>query len=49
LPGIPLAQKLAAEQARKPLEQLCKNQPDSAAFATLLSLANSALGERTQP
>jgi TolB-like protein/Tfp pilus assembly protein PilF/predicted Ser/Thr protein kinase len=38
--------KVAAEQARNTLEQLCKNQPDNPDFAALLSLANAALGEK---
>jgi serine/threonine-protein kinase len=46
LAGDTAGAKVAAEQAHNTLEQLCKNQPDSALFATLLSLANSALGEK---
>ncbi len=46
LAGDTAGAKVAAEQARNTLEQLCNNQPDSAAFAALLSLANSALGEK---
>jgi TolB-like protein/predicted Zn-dependent protease len=46
LAGDTAGAKVAAEQARNTLEQLCKNQPDSAAFAALLSLANSALGKK---
>jgi TolB-like protein/Tfp pilus assembly protein PilF len=46
LAGDTAGAKVAAEQARNTLEQLCKNQPDSAAFVALLSLANSALGEK---
>ena len=38
--------KVAAEQARNTLEQLCKNQPDNPDFAALLSLAYAALGEK---
>jgi TolB-like protein/Tfp pilus assembly protein PilF len=38
--------KVAAEQARNTLEQLCKNQPDNPDFAVLLSLAYAALGEK---
>ena len=38
--------KVAAEQARNTLEQLCKNQPDNPDFAGLLSLAYAALGEK---
>jgi tetratricopeptide (TPR) repeat protein len=37
--------KASAEQGRKTLEQLYKNQPDNYAFAALLSLANATLGE----
>jgi TolB-like protein/Tfp pilus assembly protein PilF len=39
--------KVAAEQARNTLEQLCKNQPDNPDFAGLLSLAYAALGEKS--
>ncbi len=46
LAGDTAGAKVAAEQAHNTLEQLCKNQPDSALFAALLSLANSALGEK---
>jgi TolB-like protein/Tfp pilus assembly protein PilF len=35
-----------ANQARKTLEPLCKNEPDNALFAAVLSLANAALGEK---
>ena len=38
--------KVAAEQARNTLEQLCKNQPDNPDFAALLSLAHATLGEK---
>jgi serine/threonine-protein kinase len=38
--------KVAAEQARNTLEQLCKSQPDNPDFAALLSLAYAALGEK---
>jgi serine/threonine-protein kinase len=38
--------KSSAEQARNTLEELCRNQPDSALFATLLSRAYAALGEK---
>jgi eukaryotic-like serine/threonine-protein kinase len=38
--------KVAAEQARNTLEQLCKNQPDNPDFVALLSLAYAALGEK---
>jgi tetratricopeptide (TPR) repeat protein len=46
LAGDTAGAKVAAEQACNTLEHLCKNRPDSAAFAALLSLANSALGEK---
>jgi tetratricopeptide (TPR) repeat protein len=46
LAGDTAGARVAAEQACNTLEHLCKNQPDSAAFAALLSLANSALGEK---
>jgi tetratricopeptide (TPR) repeat protein len=46
LAGDTAGAKVAAEHARNTVEQLCKNQPDSAAFAAGLSLANSALGEK---
>ena len=46
LAGDTAGAKVAAEQARNTVEHLCKSQPDSAAFAALLSLANSALGEK---
>src|SRR5437667_407459 len=46
LAGDTAGAKVAAEQAHNTLEQLCKTQPDSALFATLLPLANSALGEK---
>jgi hypothetical protein len=39
--------KVAAEQARNALEQLCKNQPHNPDFAGLLSLAYAALGEKS--
>jgi TolB-like protein/class 3 adenylate cyclase/Tfp pilus assembly protein PilF len=38
--------KLAAEQARNTLEQLCKNQPDNARSAGWLSLSYAALGNK---
>jgi serine/threonine protein kinase/Tfp pilus assembly protein PilF len=38
--------KVAAEQARNTLKQLCKDQPDNPDFAALLSLAYAALGEK---
>ena len=42
--------KVAAEQARNTLEQICKNQPDNPDFAVLLSLAYATLrGEKFSP
>jgi TolB-like protein/Tfp pilus assembly protein PilF len=38
--------KLTAEQARNTLEPLCKNEPDNALFAAVLSLAHAPLGEK---
>ena len=38
--------KVAAEQARNTLEQLCKNQPYNPDFAALLSQAYAVLGEK---
>ena len=38
--------KVAGEQARNTLEQICKNQPENPDFAGLLSLAYAALGEK---
>jgi TolB-like protein/Tfp pilus assembly protein PilF len=38
--------KITAEQARNTLDQFCRNQPDNAYLARLLSLANAALGEK---
>jgi TolB-like protein/Tfp pilus assembly protein PilF len=38
--------KVTAAQARDTLEALCKNQPDNALFATVLSVANATLGEK---
>ena len=46
LAGDTAGAKVTAEQARNTLEQLCKNQPDNAAFAAGLSLANAVLGEK---
>jgi TolB-like protein/Tfp pilus assembly protein PilF len=37
--------KLTAEQARNTLEPLCKNEPNNALLAAVLSLANAALGK----
>ena len=38
--------KVTAEQARDTLEPLCRNQPDSAFFAAVLSQAYTVLGEK---
>src|SRR6266542_587857 len=38
--------KITAEQARNTLDQFCRNQPDNAYLARLLSIANAALGEK---
>jgi TolB-like protein/Tfp pilus assembly protein PilF len=38
--------KVTAEQARNTLEPLCKNEPNNALFAAVLSVANAALGEK---
>ena len=46
LAGDTAGAKVAAEQARNTLEHLCKNQPDSAYFAGLLSRAYAALGDK---
>jgi TolB-like protein/predicted Zn-dependent protease len=39
--------KITAEQARKTLEPICKNQPDNDFAATCLSQAYAVLGDRT--
>ncbi len=46
LSGDAAGAKVTAEQARKTLEPLCKNEPDNALFAAVLSLADAALGEK---
>ena len=46
LAGDRAGAKITAEQARNTLDQFCRNQPDSAYLARLLSLANAALGEK---
>ena len=38
--------KITAEQAHNTLDPVCRNQPDDAYLARLLSLANAALGEK---
>ena len=46
LAGDAAAAKIIAEQARNTLEALCKNQPDNALFAAVLSVAMAVLGEK---
>jgi TolB-like protein/Tfp pilus assembly protein PilF len=46
LAGDSAGAKITARQARNTLEPLCKNQPDNALLAAVLSLANAALGEK---
>jgi TolB-like protein/Tfp pilus assembly protein PilF len=46
LTGDTASAKATAEQARNTLGQLCKNQPDNADLAGMLSLANAAVGEK---
>src|SRR6184192_2700350 len=46
LAGDRAGAKITAEQARNTLDQFCRNQPDNAYLARLLSLANAALGEK---
>jgi len=46
LAGDRAGEKLAAEQARNTLEQLCKNQPDNAFSAASLSVAYACLGNK---
>jgi tetratricopeptide (TPR) repeat protein len=46
LAGDTAGAKAAAEQARNTLEPLCKNQPDNAYLAGMLSLADAALGQK---
>jgi tetratricopeptide (TPR) repeat protein len=46
LAGDTAGAKVAAEQARNTLEELCKNQPDNPDFARLLSVAYALLGEK---
>jgi TolB-like protein/Flp pilus assembly protein TadD len=46
LTGDRAGAKITAEQARNTLDQVFRNQPDSAYLARLLSLANTALGEK---
>jgi TolB-like protein/class 3 adenylate cyclase/Tfp pilus assembly protein PilF len=46
LAGDRAGAKITAEQARNTLDQFCRNQPDNAYLARLMSLANAALGEK---
>jgi TolB-like protein/Flp pilus assembly protein TadD len=46
LAGDRAGAKITAEQARNTLDQFCRNQPDNAYLAKLLSIANAALGEK---
>jgi TolB-like protein/Flp pilus assembly protein TadD len=46
LAGDRVGAKITAEQARNTLDQFCRNQPDNAYLARLLSLAYAALGEK---
>ena len=46
LNGDTAGAKVTAEQARNTLEPLCKNQPDNAVLAALLSMANAVLGDK---
>src|SRR4029450_8345544 len=46
LAGDSVGAKVTAEQARNTLEPVCKNQPDNARFAALLSQAYAALGDK---
>jgi TolB-like protein/Tfp pilus assembly protein PilF len=47
LVGDSAAAKVAAQQARNTLEQLCKDQPENSNFVALLSVANAELGEKS--
>jgi predicted Zn-dependent protease len=46
LAGDTAGAKITAERARSTLEQLCRDQPDDANLASMLSQANAALGEK---
>ena len=46
LAGDTAGAKITAERARNTLEQLCRDQPDNANLAGMLSQANAALGEK---
>jgi TolB-like protein len=46
LNGDTAGAKVTAAEARNTLEPLCKDQPDNALFAAVLSVAHAALGEK---
>ena len=46
LAGDTAGAKVTAEQARKTLEQLYRNQPDNSYLAVMLSQAYAAIGEK---
>src|SRR4029077_20893711 len=46
LAGDRAGAKITAEQARNTLDPVCRNQPNNAYLARLLSLTNAALGEK---
>jgi serine/threonine protein kinase len=46
LAGDTAGARVTAEQARNTLEQLCRDQPDDANLASMLSQAKAALGEK---
>jgi tetratricopeptide (TPR) repeat protein len=46
LAGDTAGAKITAERARSTIEQLCREQPDDANLASMLSQANAALGEK---
>jgi TolB-like protein/Flp pilus assembly protein TadD len=46
LAGDAAGAKSTAERARSTLEQLCRDQPDNANLASMLSQANAAIGEK---
>ena len=46
LAGDTAGAKITAERARSTLEQLCRDQPDNANLASMLSQANAAIGEK---
>ena len=48
LAGDTVGARVTAEQARKTLTALCKDQPDNSFFAQQLSLANAVLGDKDE-